>query len=331
MRDNVLADRKQFPEKRRDCQRCQRNLQVTRDSSMPIRQAMLWRCCDGVTLRRNQECAPCSLLAVSLRWPGFSFVFRVRPFAEGRPPLSVFAVSQLLIGNTMANHGIVSSRLASISCSKVRHWPNVPLWIRFNAASTEVSRVRSRDLCSRSCSLAMAYRRALGEKRGPLFLSESRRNYARAISIWSWSKIVLQMARRAAIQRFTTHTLRHVCLTDLARAGWDIHEIAAFAGHRSVQTTLLYIHISGHDLSRKLAIGMEHIHEHTRTTISIARRGDSMSTDAVAKRKANNTGRCIKAEPRRTAAGMDCGRQLEGSAFRKALCPGFARQASNRE
>jgi hypothetical protein len=155
MRDNVLADRKQFPEKRRDCQRCQRNLQVTRDSSMPIRQAMLWRCCDGVTLRSNQECAPCSLLAVSLRWPGFLFAFRVRTFAEGRPPLSVFAVNQLLTGNTVANHGIASSRLASISCSQFRHWPNVPLWIRFNTASTEVSRVRSRDLCSRSCSLAI--------------------------------------------------------------------------------------------------------------------------------------------------------------------------------
>ena len=32
------------------------------------------------------------------------------------------------------------------------------------------------------------------------------------------------------------------------RAGWDIHEIAAFAGHRSIQTTLLYIYLSGRDL-----------------------------------------------------------------------------------
>ena len=60
--------------------------------------------------------------------------------------------------------------------------------------------------------------------------------------------------------RFTTHTLRHLCLTDLARAGWDIHEIATFAGHRSVQTTLLYIHHSGRDLARKLAAGMAQVH-----------------------------------------------------------------------
>jgi Phage integrase family len=57
-----------------------------------------------------------------------------------------------------------------------------------------------------------------------------------------------------------TPTLRHLCLTDLAHAGWDIHEIATFAGHRSVQTTLLYIHLSGRDLSLKLAAGMAQIH-----------------------------------------------------------------------
>jgi len=104
------------------------------------------------------------------------------------------------------------------------------------------------------------HRRTFGQKRGRPFLSESRRNYSAPISIWSWSKIVLRVARRAAVPRFTTHTLRHLCLTDLARAGWDIHEIATFAGHRSVQTTLLYIHLSGRDLARKLAVSMAQIH-----------------------------------------------------------------------
>ena len=72
--------------------------------------------------------------------------------------------------------------------------------------------------------------------------------------------MVLELARRAHVERFSTHTSRHLCLTDLARAGWDIHEIAAFAGHRSIQTTLLYIHLSGRDLSAKLAAGMAQIH-----------------------------------------------------------------------
>jgi site-specific recombinase XerD len=56
------------------------------------------------------------------------------------------------------------------------------------------------------------------------------------------------------------HTLRHLCLTDLARAGWDIHEIAAFVGHRSLASTLQYIHVSGRELSSKLATTMDSLH-----------------------------------------------------------------------
>jgi len=135
--------------------------------------------------------------------------------------------------------------------------------LRIRAESTKGRRERVLPYSASSGELLLRYlehRRALGKKRGPLFLSESRRNYAVPISIWSWSKIVLQLARRAGIERFSTHTLRHLCLTDLARAGWDIHEIASFAGHRSVQTTLLYIHLSGRDLSLKLAASMAQIH-----------------------------------------------------------------------
>lgn len=136
--------------------------------------------------------------------------------------------------------------------------------LRVRAETTKGRRDRVVPYSSASDVLLRQYlvhRRNLARKRGSLFLSESRRNYAAGISIWSWSKIILQIARRASVPRFTTHTLRHLCLTDLARADWDIHEIAAFAGHRSIQTTLLYVHLSGRDLSRKLAAGMAHIHE----------------------------------------------------------------------
>jgi integrase/recombinase XerD len=135
--------------------------------------------------------------------------------------------------------------------------------LRIRAETTKGRRERIVPYSTSSSELLHRYllhRRTLGQRRGPLFLSESRRNYAEPISIWSWSKVVLELARRAHIERFSTHSLRHLCLTDLARAGWDIHEIAAFAGHRSIQTTLLYIHLSGRDLSAKLAAGMAQIH-----------------------------------------------------------------------
>jgi integrase/recombinase XerD len=136
--------------------------------------------------------------------------------------------------------------------------------LRIRAENTKGRRDRIVPYSNAADALLRQYllhRRRLDRKRGPIFLSESRRNYAAGISVWSWSKIILRIARRAEVPRFTTHTLRHLCLTDLARAGWDIHEIATFAGHRSIQTTLLYIHLSGRDLSRKLAAGMAHIHE----------------------------------------------------------------------
>ena len=106
----------------------------------------------------------------------------------------------------------------------------------------------------------LVHRRQLTRDRGPVFLSESRRNFARPVSVWTWSKVVAGLAERSGVRRFKTHTPRHLCLTDLARTGWDVHEIAAFAGHRCIQSTLSYIHLSGRELAKKLERGMAEIH-----------------------------------------------------------------------
>src|SRR6266852_4017981 len=103
-------------------------------------------------------------------------------------------------------------------------------------------------------------RRLLSTTRGPLFLSASRRNRAQPVSLWTWSKVVRKIALRAEVPRFSTHTLRHLCLTDLARAGWELHAIATFAGHRSLASTLQYVHLSGRELAAKLARGMAEVH-----------------------------------------------------------------------
>ncbi|WP_369275796.1 tyrosine-type recombinase/integrase [Streptomyces sp. R11] len=69
-----------------------------------------------------------------------------------------------------------------------------------------------------------------------------------------------RLALSAGVERFSTHTTRHLCLTDLARMGWELHAIASFAGDRHTETTLQYIHLSGRDLAEKLKNGMDHIH-----------------------------------------------------------------------
>ncbi|WP_342588918.1 site-specific integrase [Phyllobacterium sophorae] len=107
----------------------------------------------------------------------------------------------------------------------------------------------------------LAHRSTLSRARGPLFLSESPRNWAEPLTLWTWSKVIRRIALEAGEPRFSTHTLRHLCLTDLARAGWELHAIATFAGHRSPDTTLQYIHLSGRELAAKLASGMAQIHD----------------------------------------------------------------------
>jgi integrase/recombinase XerD len=52
-----------------------------------------------------------------------------------------------------------------------------------------------------------------------LFLSESRRNHAQLLSLWTWSKVIRQIALDAGVPQFSTHTLRHLCLTEMARMG----------------------------------------------------------------------------------------------------------------
>ena len=135
--------------------------------------------------------------------------------------------------------------------------------LRVRAETTKNRRERVVPYSAAAGVLLSAYlthRAGLSRARGPLFLSESRRNHAQPLTLWTWSKVVHRIAVTAEVPRFSTHTTRHLCLTDLARMGWEIHAIAAFAGHRHTDSTLQYIHLSGRDLADKLARGMDHIH-----------------------------------------------------------------------
>jgi integrase len=135
--------------------------------------------------------------------------------------------------------------------------------LRVRAETTKTRRERMVPYSAPTGVLLSDYlrrRAALSRARGPLFLSESRRNLAEPLTLWTWSKVVRRIALAAEVPRFSTHTTRHLCLTDLARMGWELHAIATFAGHRSTDSTLRYIHLSGRELSAKLASSMSQIH-----------------------------------------------------------------------
>jgi integrase/recombinase XerD len=95
-------------------------------------------------------------------------------------------------------------------------------------------------------------RRRYSSSSGALFLSESNRNRASPLGVSAWTKVIERIADTVGLPAFTTHTVRHRRLTDLAVSGWQLHEIAAYAGHTDQSVTLQYIHLSGRELGPKL-------------------------------------------------------------------------------
>ncbi|MGQ0824692.1 MAG: tyrosine-type recombinase/integrase [Actinomycetota bacterium] len=57
-------------------------------------------------------------------------------------------------------------------------------------------------------------------------------------------EIVAGARRRAGIERLTCHQLRHTCFTRLREAGMALEAIQAQAGHRSIESTRIYLHLA---------------------------------------------------------------------------------------
>ena len=50
--------------------------------------------------------------------------------------------------------------------------------------------------------------------------------------------------RRAGFEHGTCHELRHTCLTRLREAGMALEAVQAQAGHRSIESTRIYLHLT---------------------------------------------------------------------------------------
>jgi site-specific recombinase XerD len=57
-------------------------------------------------------------------------------------------------------------------------------------------------------------------------------------------EIIRGARRRAGIDHLTCHQLRHTCLTRLREAGMALEAVQAQAGHRSIESTRVYLHLS---------------------------------------------------------------------------------------
>jgi integrase/recombinase XerD len=57
-------------------------------------------------------------------------------------------------------------------------------------------------------------------------------------------EIVLGARARAGLSHGTCHQLRHTCLTRLREAGMALEAVQAQAGHRSLESTRIYLHLA---------------------------------------------------------------------------------------
>jgi site-specific recombinase XerD len=67
----------------------------------------------------------------------------------------------------------------------------------------------------------------------------------RPLEVSSIQRVCQQAAKRSGLKkRITPHTLRHCFATHLLESGTDLRTIQMLMGHRTLQTTTLYLHVS---------------------------------------------------------------------------------------
>ncbi len=96
-----------------------------------------------------------------------------------------------------------------------------------------------------------------GEDLGLIFLSESTRNPGRPLAVGAFDEIIERVRAKVALPALTPHTLRHQRCTILKRAGVSLDDIALLAGHKSTETTRLYIHLAPTELSERIRTKVE--------------------------------------------------------------------------
>lgn len=65
-----------------------------------------------------------------------------------------------------------------------------------------------------------------------------------ALSLDGLEEIIRAAKARAGLSHATCHELRHTCLTRLREAGMALEAVQAQAGHRSIESTRIYLHLA---------------------------------------------------------------------------------------
>lgn len=87
-------------------------------------------------------------------------------------------------------------------------------------------------------------------------------NRGRPLTAGGLDQIMRGARDRAGLNHATCHELRHTCLTRLREAGMALEAVQAQAGHRSIETTRLYLHLADDWLANEYHQATWTIEEH---------------------------------------------------------------------
>ncbi|TGA96325.1 integrase [Sporolactobacillus shoreae] len=82
---------------------------------------------------------------------------------------------------------------------------------------------------------------------------ESRKDDSQALFISNYNRRLTKRSAQRVIEKygFHAHQLRHTCFRNMLKSGWDIVEVAQFAGHKSIETTRRYTLPSQEEINEK--------------------------------------------------------------------------------
>jgi site-specific recombinase XerD len=75
----------------------------------------------------------------------------------------------------------------------------------------------------------------------------------RALTAAGLDQVLTGARQRAGLEHATCHQLRHTCLTRLREAGMALEAVQAQAGHRSIESTRIYLHLANGWLAEEYA------------------------------------------------------------------------------
>ena len=86
--------------------------------------------------------------------------------------------------------------------------------------------------------------RPAGADTDRIFLVLKRPNRGRALSAKGLEQVLASARDRGGLTHGSCHELRHTCLTRLREAGMALEAVQAQAGHASIESTRIYLHLA---------------------------------------------------------------------------------------